>query len=121
MRAERSKCSGRQRDRLASMPANQRMPASRCPQGPASIAYCSAPDGFAVAQAVQRRDPGLEPPGIWRMSVEYMLSTLRDETLDRAAYCHRRLSSIDVAAREGPLIVEIVQFADLPDDPGEAK
>ena len=45
------------------MPANQRMPASRCPQGPASIAFCSALGGFAVAQAVQRRDPGLEAAG----------------------------------------------------------
>jgi hypothetical protein len=45
------------------MPANQRMPASRCPQGPASIAFCSVLGGFAVAQAIQRRDPGLETAG----------------------------------------------------------
>jgi hypothetical protein len=52
------------------MPANQRMQASRRPQEPASIAFCSALGGFAVAQAVQRRDPGLEIAGVWRMSAK---------------------------------------------------
>ena len=34
----------------------------------ASIARCRCWARFAVAQAVQRRDPGLEATGIWRMS-----------------------------------------------------
>ena len=36
----RSKCEGRQRERYASMRANQRVSASRCLKGPASIALC---------------------------------------------------------------------------------
>jgi hypothetical protein len=35
----------------------------------ASIARCRCRARFVVAQAVQRRDPGLEATGIWRMSV----------------------------------------------------
>jgi hypothetical protein len=33
------------------------------PQGPAAMAFCSHWARFAVAQAVQRRDPGLETAG----------------------------------------------------------
>jgi hypothetical protein len=34
----------------------------------ASIARCRCWARFAVTQAVQRRDPGLEATGVWRMS-----------------------------------------------------
>ena len=55
------------------MRANQRVSASRCLQGPASIALCLHRACFAVAQAAQRYDAGLETPGIWRMSANLCL------------------------------------------------
>ena len=38
------------------------------PSSAASIAPCRCWARFAVAQAVQRRDPGLKATGVWRMS-----------------------------------------------------
>jgi hypothetical protein len=51
------------------MPANQRVPASRCPQGHASIAFCSYQARFTVVETPRKGDPGSQPPGIGGMSV----------------------------------------------------
>jgi hypothetical protein len=51
------------------MQASQRVSVFQCHQPPASIALCSRRRRFAVAQGVQRGDPGPEIARIWRMSV----------------------------------------------------
>ena len=62
--------------------------------------------------------------------LEFMLGIMRDERTDpsvrieaarsAAPYCHPRLSAVDLATREGPLIVEISRFGGDDDKPGEA-
>jgi hypothetical protein len=55
----------------------------------ASISRCRCWARFAVAQDVQRHDPGLEATGIWRMSVEtaqrrrYMVNWVKSYPLQR--------------------------------------
>ena len=68
MRASGSKCGKLRQRRCALLRLKQRVSAVRCHLSPLSIALCWRCARFAVAQAVQRRDPGLTTAGMWRMS-----------------------------------------------------
>jgi hypothetical protein len=74
------------------MPANQRVPASRCPQGHASIAFllplgticrCQTPFRGAILPS--------KPPGTWRMSANrsaaQTILSLIHQTLPRSLPC----------------------------------